>query len=153
MKKFLLLFAAIACAAFVGCSKDDDNDAQNVLVNVKLEGDLASPTLVMLYNNVSSADLDKEKSVSSLANSQKITLKDGTTTDATLSSAPNFTGVNTFNDVPNGKYLLIVYHKPDGYSFPMFYYYGYKDITVDASNTNIYNLEFTYENKGNMTAF
>lgn len=151
MKKFLLLFATIACAIFVGCDKEDN--VQNVFVDVKLEGDLASPTLVMLYKNISSANLDKDSSVYSLADSQKITLKDGTHPEATINSSPNFTGVNTFKNIPNGKYLIIVYHKPDGYSFPMFYYYGYKDATIDANSANIYNFEFTYEDMGDMVVF
>lgn len=69
-----------------------------------------------------------------MADDQKITLKDGTKPAAKYTSSPNFTGINTFENVVNGEYMAIIFYKPEGYSFPAFFFYGYKKITAKSSN-------------------
>lgn len=42
-------------------------------------------------------------------------------------------GINTFENVDNGKYLVIAMYKPDGFSFPFAFLYGYKMIDVSST--------------------
>lgn len=157
MKKILFIMAMILpMFVFMGCSDDDDEGSktQTVLVNVSCQYEgldskkLASPTLVLLYDYEIAKNFDKEKSVDTMYSSQKISLTDGTILKPKYTS-DNFTGVNTFEDVENGQYLIIAYFKPEGYSWPMFYYYGYKQIVVNEDNAaQLYNLVFTWGEDG-----
>ena len=151
MKKILLLIAVTL--AFAGCSKDDEETTeQTVLINVNYEyegGDktyIASPTLVQLYNYDEAASFDKEESVSQMAKEQNIVLPDGTALKPVYTS-DSYSGVNTLQNIKNGKYLAIVFFKPDGYSWSFLYFYGYKEIDVTPENNmKLYNLTFTWEN-------
>ena len=66
----------------------------------------------------------------------------------------SFSGVNIFDNVVSGRYFIIVLYKPSGHSFPMFYYYGYKDIEVNQStNAKLYKIEFEDKKRGKFTEF
>lgn len=138
MKKvFLFLMVVLATS----CGKNDtEPKSHQVLVNVFYSyeaggnEEIASPSLVMLYKE-KAAEFDFDESVSSMANDQKMTLKDGQfATPVHISDS--FSGINIINDVETGNYTLIVFYKPEGYSWPMFYYYGYKEISVTDLTTN-----------------
>lgn len=150
MKKILLMMV-LGVLAITGCKKDKESTEQTVMINVSYQyptsPDLgkktAAPTLVQLYDYSKAMNFDKQKSVASIKNSYKLTLADGTTLMPLYDSTPNFTGINTFEQVKNGKYIVIVYFKPEGYEW--FMYYGYKEISVDSSKPLImYDLVFNW---------
>lgn len=133
MKKVLFILPVIILAA---CGKDEPKEptTSTLMVNVSYKyvgtetNKTASPSLVMLYKEKSS-EFDFEKSVSSMANNQKMTFKNGSAAIPVYTS-DSFSGINTFEDINNGAYTIIVFYKPDGYSWPMFYFYGYKEISL-----------------------
>ena len=139
---------AAAVAGITGCSKDDDPGMHPVMVNISYKysedgnSQHASPCLVQLYK-VALADFDAKASETSMYENQDITLKDGSTPRPAFISS-SFVGVNTFLDVPDGDYLVIAYFKPEGFTWPMFFYYGYKQIRVDSHSTNFYDLCFVW---------
>lgn len=162
MKKILLSFSVLTIVSFTSCSKDNEQTDHSLMANVyyqypgspTLGKKIASPTLVLLYDYDIAVDFDKTASVQSVSSSYKITLADGTTPEAVYSSSPNFSGINTFEKVKDGKYMLIAFYKPEGYSWPMFYYYGYKEIVVnEANNAKLYTLIFDWnEDNGKFVA-
>lgn len=155
MKK--ILFTMMAALLLPGCSKEEESTQQTVLVNVsyayadspKLGKKIASPTLVLLYNYEEAANFDKGESVNTMANSQKIVLPNGSSPTPKYTS-DSFSGINTIKNVENGKYMAIVFFKPDGFSWPMFYYYGYKEIIVNSdTDMKLYDLVFNWGNEYN----
>lgn len=136
------LFYVLAAFLMFACGNDDDpsNSTHQVFANVfysyEAGGDekIATPTLVMLYKEKPS-DFDFEESVTSMANNQKMKLKDGKIATP-VHISDSFSGINIIDDVETGNYTLITFYKPDGYSWPMFYYYGYKEISVTDLSTN-----------------
>jgi hypothetical protein len=130
MKKIILFVLLVV--ALAGCEKSEDSANQTVLVNVFYESSgkehTASPTLVRLYREKAS-EIDFEESRNSMWNDQDITLKNGTIATPSYTS-DSFSGINTIENVKNGTYTIVIFFKPDGYSFATFYYFGYKEITV-----------------------
>lgn len=144
MKKILLLICVIS--SFFACSKDEDSKYQIVYVNVYYQGDLATPSVVRLYDykEAIKCNFDYE---TMCEYGDKSVLLDNSGNEI----IPKYTSVgsvNNFEEVENGKYILIAMHKPNGYSFPMFYFYGYKEIIVDGSSTNIHKINFTNDDRG-----
>lgn len=150
MKKFLCILSVILMAT---CGKDEPKEptTSTLMVNVsyKYVGTekeiIASPSLVRLYNEKAS-ELDFEKSVFSMAEDQEMTLKDGSIA-APVYTSTSFSGINIFEDMDNGSYTIIVFYKPDGYSWPMFYFYGYKEISL--TKLSKYDFVFTWGDAGN----
>lgn len=154
MKKILLLMAIVLPIIFTGCSKDGDDDKPiSVLVNVTdNSGDIASPSLVRLYQYENAKDFDKD-ATSKMGDQQKLVDKAGNEILPAYTS-DSFSGINIFENVKEGRYLIIVFYKPSGYSFPMFYYYGYKDIEVNQStNAGLYKINFSGKERGKFTEF
>lgn len=153
MKKILFVLALILPMFFVSCSKNEDGKPLSVLVNVKDDfGNIANPSLVRLYQNEDAKDFDKN-AISEMGDMQKLVDKAGNEIYPSYTS-DNFDGINIFNDVPSGKYLIVVFYKPSGYSFPMFYYYGYKHIEVNQSNNaKLYTIDFSDKERGKFTEF
>lgn len=156
MNKNFFLLAVLSILIFVGCSDDKDeiSKSQSVLVNVSYQypssadKKVASPTLVLLYDYEAAKNFDKEKSVNSMSDSRKLSLADGTLLEPKYTSG-SFSGVNTFESVENGQYIIVAFFKPDGYTWPMFYYYGYKQIVVNEQNASkLYDLVFTWGEDG-----
>lgn len=149
MKKVLLFLACILTLA--GCNKEDIPPA--VMINVSYQfpefpergKTIATPTLVLLYDYSVAASFDKVKSIDSMSEINKIMLPDGSTPEPKYSSAPNLTGVNTFENIEDGRYMVIVFFQPSGFTWNMLYYYGYKEIEVnDANKIQSYNLVFNW---------
>lgn len=150
MKKILLLIAVVS-ALFLApsCSKNDEpTKALVVMSNVTINGSIASPSLVELYNFDSAKNFDKSyEGMISYGDHQKLLNASGDVLTPAYSSS-SFAGVNTFEDVKAGKYIIVCLYKPDGFTYPMFYYYGYAEIEVSASNSPVMqNFKFTYDDE------
>ena len=147
MKKFLLLMLTILM--MVSCSKEEVETRSDVMVNVTFDGGLASPTLVRLYNYDEAKDFDRN-AISEMGDSQILADKQGNTILPEYTS-DTFTGVNTFKGIEHGKYLVVAMYKPEGYSFPMFYYYGYK--VIDVNDLLMVKIDFEYSDMGEFVEF
>ena len=129
MKK-ILLFCLMALT-LVGCSKDDEEaTAQTFFVNAYYTysdypdygNRIADNTFVGLYED-NGNDIGSVKTTSLSiydTNENELSLK-------YTSSSSN--GINTFEGIPNGNYVLLVVHYPYTYTR----YYSYKKITVNKS--------------------
>lgn len=154
MKKILLLLAIVLPIVFTCCSKDEDDDKPiSVLVNITDDhGSIANPSLVRLYKYEDAKNFDKD-AISKMGDQQKLVDKTGNEILPAYTSG-SFSGVNIFDNVVSGRYFIIVLYKPSGYSFPMFYYYGYKDIEVNQStNAKLYKIKFEDKKRGKFTEF
>lgn len=150
MKKILFLLAVLP-VFLVSCS--DDSKEQTVLIDVfyrfesHTDREIATPTVVKLYDYEEAKNFDKKNSVSSMANSLNIVMPDGSVPRPRYTSN-SISGINTIQGVKNGKYLAIVFFKPDGFTFDIFFYYGYKVINVNKdTSTKLYDLVFTWDTK------
>ena len=153
MKKIILF--VLSAIVLIGCSKDDNESqepqptSQTVKVNVfytytsEYKESVASPTIVRLYEQSVADNFDYDKSVSSMHNSGHMTLKDGTIAIPAYTSG-SFDGINTINNVKNEDYTVIVYYKPDGFTFSSFCYFGYKPITVSNTIDQSYKIVFVW---------
>lgn len=151
MKKLFLILAVIMpLSVFTGCSDEDNvSTSQSVFVNVKYNGNIASPSLVRLYDyeEASKSKFDYDAMCEygdyrNLIDESGNEIRPKYTSDSTA-------GVNTFEEVENGEYMLVVMYKPEGYSWPMFYFYAYKGIKVNPdTNAKLYSIEFTDEDRG-----
>lgn len=133
----------------VSCSKEKVETRSDVMVNVTFDGGLASPTLVRLYNYDEAKDFDRN-AISEMGDSQKL-VDEQSNTILPKYTSDTFTGVNTFKEVEHGKYLVVAMYKPEGYSFPMFYYYGYK--VIDVNDLLMVKINFEYSNMGKFVEF
>lgn len=129
MKKYLYLI--ILLALFAGCSKEDDEPTeQTFFVNVYYTysdypdyGDkLAAPSMVMIYEDNGKA-IDTERV--SLTDPK---LYDTDGVELQLEEVSSSTsGVNIFENIPNGKYVILAIYQPA----TLLRYYSYKKITVN----------------------
>lgn len=115
MKRFLLFIVTIPILTFLGCSKDDDaRTAQTILVHLKNSDDklitLNVENTAVFFFEDNGKQIDYTVSNPSL-NDGKLTYIDGTT-----SMQAKITGsgkaVYTFENIPNGKYILWVHYFP-----------------------------------------
>lgn len=152
MKNFVhFTFIISLLLVFSGCSKD--NDEQTLMINTfyqyptspHLGKTIASPSLVVIYDYSTAAKFDKDLSRQSLKKMYRITLPDGSTPAPLYSSFPNTSGIYTFDNVKNGRYMIFVYFKPDGYDWSD--YYGYKEISVNSKSNNFYDLVLNWGNE------
>ena len=153
MKKILCLLFLLSAMllTIVSCDNDDEN-SNSILVNVFVDGGIANPTIVQVYDYNEAKDFDR-KAISEMGNHGKLVDKSGNTILPQYISG-NTNGVNIIEDVKNGKYLLVAMHKPDGFTFSMFYYYGFKVIDVNPStNGKLYNMNFEYAATGKFIEF
>lgn len=156
MKKILLLMMAMLPIFFTSCSDNEDNKEDrplSVLVNVIDDfGHIASPTLVRLYKYEESYNFDKN-AIMKMGDERKLVDQTGNEIPPSYRSE-SFSGINIFENVKAGRYIIIVFYKPSGYSFPIFYYYGYKDIEVNQStNARLYKIEFSGKDCGKFIEF
>lgn len=116
--KNILAFAIYTVALFTGCSKDENTEkttTQTFFVNVHSQlyedakEDIASPVSVYLFED-SGKSIDKDKSKVSIADNSTVTFTDGSTVKPTHTSAST-NGINTFENIPNGKYTLWAVYK------------------------------------------
>ena len=156
MKKVLFFLPMlVALFVFSGCSDDDEpKDEQTVMINIswKYENrdniEIASPSIVMLYDYEEAKDFDKQQSVQTMANDGDIVLPNGERPSPKYIS-DNLTGVNTFENVKNGKYLVIAFYRPDGYDWSFSFLYGYNVIDVNNdTGMNLYNYVLVWEDSG-----
>ena len=128
MKKLLLL---LIIPLFFACGggDDDKSDKQTFFVNVFSQysptdkEEIASPVLVYLYKD-NGKTIDNTKSYNSVFMDQEITYTDGTT-DSYMYISDLENGINTFKNIPNGKYILFVM------------YLSYNRLKYGASHKNI----------------
>lgn len=150
MKKIFTLFAVAFALLFTSsCSKDDEpGKSFTVMSNVTINGKMASPSLVELYNYDSAKNFDKSyDGMLAYGDHQKLLDSNGSVLSPAYISS-SFVGVNTFEDVKAGKYIIVCLYKPDGFTYPMFYYYGYAEIEVNKSNPLVMqNFKFTYDDE------
>lgn len=133
MKKILLSLTIILVSVImVSCSKDEPQSG-TVLVNVSFDGAIASPSVVKLYKYEDAKDFDKTYTGACHYGSTGDLLDNKDNVITPFAIGDNTLGVNTFKNIPNGKYIIIAFYKPQGYSFETFFYYGYKTIDVNGS--------------------
>lgn len=155
MKKLFLLLLPLF---LFSCSKDDAS--LSVMVNVKYDGSLADPTLVRLYNyDELHGELMMQVNSTEVNNAYKygsdlgFVLEDGSKI-LPIYTSDSYTGVNTFKEIEAGRYYIIAMYKPEGYSFPFSWFYGYKEIVVDKSNNAmLYNCNFPRTVSGKWYSF
>ena len=139
MSTFKTLLAAIAViVCMTSCGNDDAPDAPcTVIANVTFDGASASPSIVKLYDYAVAKDFDKStEAVNNFGDSRDLLDKDGNVIKPayTLSTT---NGVNTFDNIKAGKYIAVAFYKPSGFSWPMFFYYGYATVDVSSSTSPV----------------
>lgn len=117
MKKILLMMV-LGVLAITGCKKDDQRTAQTIFVHfAESDGKLITlnpkNTAVFFFEDNGKA-IDYSKSNPSLDDG-KLTYTDGTLSPAAKIVDSSKPAVYTFENVPNGKYILWVHYYP--YSF------------------------------------
>lgn len=151
-KVFLMMAMMLPILLISGCSDNENDNPKSVMVNVKDSYGIASPSLVMLYNYSEAMNFDKN-AISEMGDKQDLIDMDGNIIQPVYVS-DSFSGVNIFDDVVDGEYMLIVLYHPEGYSFPMFYYYGFKKIVVnDENNAKLYEIDFSGKETGKFIEF
>lgn len=109
MKKIMILLG-IVVFLISSCSKDDEPEEQTFFVNLSIQHydggtiEIADKTNLYLFESLGK-NIDKIKSSTSIVYDNAITYTDGTTSKPKYTS-PSNNGVNTFKDIPNGKYIL-----------------------------------------------
>ena len=152
MRKLILMLAMVLPMVFVSCSDDEDNVAKSVMVNVKDSYGIASPSLVMLYEYSEAEGFNKD-AISEMGDKQDLVDMNGNIIQP-LYISDSFSGVNIFDNVADGEYMLIVLYHPEGFSFPMFYYYGFKRIVVnEENNAKLYEIDFSGKDRGKFIEF
>ena len=122
----------ISCLVLVACGENEPKMA-SVIANVNYDGKSAYPSFVQLYNYNDAKNFDNSyESACYYGDYRKLKDINGNIIKPAFTSS-EFLGVNTFENVPQGKYIIIAMYKPSGYSWPMHYFYGYKIINVDNS--------------------
>lgn len=147
MKKYAIFICAMIAFVLTSCS-DDEPDSFSVMVNVTYDGASASPSVVQLYDYETAKDFDKTE-LGAVRFSNNFRLMDQEKNEYTPRYISDTTiGVNTFENIEKGKYIVVVAYKPSGYSFANFWYYGYKTIFVNADyNAKVYWCNFKSDTK------
>jgi len=142
MRKFLLI---IVCALSITSCSDNDPEILSVMINVKCDNKIASPSLVRLYEYETARDFD-DSYMSTMEYGDSQVLRDKSGNELTPAyTSDTFSGINIFEDIKTGVYLAVILYKPDGFTWPMFYFYGYKVINVDEDNNALlHNICFSY---------
>ena len=131
MKRLLSIMYVVAITTLlVSCSKGDDPTAQDFCVNVYYTysdysdyGErLASPSYVLLFKDNGNNIDESKMSITDL----QLYDTNGNALDL-IRTSPSTSGVNTFEGVENGKYVILALYSP--YTFVK--YYSYKKISVD----------------------
>lgn len=155
MKKLIILF--VLPLFFLSCSKDDSSKTYTVMVNIEDEYGLAYPSMVRLYDyNEAMPAVQKhinDNNAYKYGTDRKLYDTNGAEISPVYTSA-NMVGVNTFEEVKAGKYLIVVLYKPSGYSFENFWFYGYKGIDVNKDNElGMYKCKFPNTSRGKFYNF
>jgi hypothetical protein len=116
MKRIIL---SVCLIALLGCSKNEETTEQTFFVNVFTQYSatsdevIASPSHVYLFEDMGKT-IDKDKSYYSVYSDGDLTYTDGTTARYQYKS-PTTVGINNFENIPNGKYILFVCYVSYGY--------------------------------------
>lgn len=134
MKKLLFLFCFMHF--ILSCEKDDSLNVHDIIINVSYKyGErpdfkprLATNSIVMIF-------LDEGKQIdyenTSLLYDMSITFTDGTKSQKFEYISNNTTGVNTFENVPNGGYILAAVYKP----YDFIEYYTIKKVAISKDDS------------------
>lgn len=115
MKKILLLATTVALFGLCGCEKNEERTAQTIFVHIAdSDGHIVTinpnNTAVFFFDD-SGKEIDYTAS-SPLYNDHKLTYTDGTYSDEAAIYDGGKPGVYTFENVPNGQYILWVHYYP-----------------------------------------
>ena len=128
MRKIIIIM--IMALSLIGCSKDKEPMEQTFFVNAYYKysdypdfGEhIADKTFVALYRD-NGNEIDAG-SINTL--SHKICDNQGNELSLCNTSA-SMSGINTFSDIPNGRYVILAIHYP----YSTIRFYSYKKINVD----------------------
>lgn len=119
MKKILLLTATLFVASvFAGCEKNEERTAQTIFVHIAdsnghIVTNKPTNTAVFFFKD-NGKEIDYTTSLP-ISDGYKLTYTDGTYSDEAVIYDSGQPGVYTFENVPNGQYILWVHYYP--YSF------------------------------------
>lgn len=131
MKKNLYTIIILLMGVFFYSCEADEPKSATVMINVNYEGASAYPSIVKLYDYEEAKSFDNSYSgACHFGDYMELVDVNGKVFKPKFVS--DIYGVNTFENVPNGKYLAIILYKPKGYSWAFSYYYGYKIIDVNG---------------------
>ena len=124
---------------FFSCSKDDSVETHDVMVNVSYEYSetpsygqkIAAPSFTLIFKD-DGKTVDDSKSSTSAIYDVKLTFTDGTTSSPLYVSS-DYTGINTFKSIPNGKYIIWSTYKP--YTFIA--YSTYNKVVITGKDNEI----------------
>jgi len=140
MKKIILL--AIMTIVSIGCSKDEAETTKNATLFCNISTDIGSAssgTAIALVFEDNGKEIDNAASGRN-GTTISIVFKDGTSTQSYKYMGSST--VNTFNDVPYGKYILFAYYAPYG----LLYYYSIKKVEV---NKRVESFDMKFITSGN----
>lgn len=155
MKKILSMLPMLAVLfMFTACSKKDEPNSYSIMINVSVDGDIASPVLVRLYDYDDTRKCEfNYDTMCKYGDYKKLVDRNGSELTPKYTSGSS-NGINTFDGVESGRYIIIAMYKPEGFTWPMFYYYGYKDIIVDKNNDAIlHKFDFNKSEQGKFVKF
>ena len=153
MKKLSLLLLSIFATLALSCSNNDEPQSASILVNVTYNGASASPSVVKLYKHEDAKNFDNSYSGACHFGSTGELLDKKGNIITPIAIGDNTLGVNTFENIPNGRYIVMAFYKPAGYSFANFFYYGYKIIDVEGFLSTHFIAFKTGENAQNVQGF
>lgn len=130
---FKLLLFTVFSIALSSCGDDDNPATCSIVANVSFNGASASPSIVNLYPYDSAKEFDRSYEAMCQFGDSRILLDMKGREIPPAYTSPTTIGVNTFEDVKSGKYIAVCLYKPNGFTFPMYYYYGY--CVVDATGS------------------
>lgn len=146
MRKILLI--AITLLFAISCRKDENNglNEHTVFVNVSykygnspdFKPKTANNSIVFIFAD-EGKQIDNEKT--SLLYDKRLTFTDGTHSKIFLFSSNNKTGINIFENVPNGNYIFAAIHKP----YEFIQYYSIKKVSIANTDLEILSHNITFD--------
>ncbi len=115
MKKIIMMLCLIAL--ITGCEKENESLSQTLMTNVSYtyssqpdyKSKLSNNAFVFVFKD-NGNEVDNVKSTTSIILDGVLTYKDGTLSDSPIRLSEQ--SVNTFENIPNGNYIIWVAHIP-----------------------------------------
>lgn len=130
MKKFLF-FSLLALILSACSSGDDEPKLYSAIVNITFDGASASPSVAYMYKYDLAKDFDKSYDAMCKFGEERILRNVNGDVIEPAYISPTTIGVNTFENIEKGKYIVVAMYKQSGFSWPFHYYYGYSELNVD----------------------